>query len=276
MNRLTEILDRKREAIEKLHPQRDALRSAALSRNHFRSFFHALQGDGGRTLALIAEVKRASPSAGLIAPDFDPVVIATRYQAAGANAISVLTDEPFFQGHLDHLRAVREAVDLPILRKDFMLDEVQIYEASAAGADAILLIVAALSQDELVLLLDVATSCQLDTLVEVHTLAELDRALDTDARIIGINNRDLTTFKVDLAVTESLSEEVPPGVLLVSESGIRTAGDSHRLRACGADAILVGEALMRSDDVPRQAAALKLENSPGENGADREGEFTAR
>ena len=261
MNRLTEILDRKREAVEKLHSQRDALRTAALSRNHFRSFYHALQVDGGQTLALIAEVKRASPSAGLIAPNFDPVVVATRYQAAGANAISVLTDEPFFQGHLDHLRAVRAAVDLPILRKDFVLDEVQVYEAAAVGADAVLLIVAALSQDELVHLLDVATSCQLDTLVEVHTLAELDRALDTDARIIGINNRDLTTFKVDLAVTEALSEDVPPGVLLVSESGIRTADDSRRLRSCGADAILVGEALMRSDDVARQAAALKLADS---------------
>ena len=268
MNRLTEILDHKRETIEELRPRREALRAAALRRNHFRSFYNALQGDGGRTLALIAEVKRASPSAGLIAPDFDPVAVATRYQAAGANAISVLTDEPFFQGHLDHLRAVREAVNLPLLRKDFTLDEVQIYEAAATGADAILLIVAALSQDELVHLLDVAASCLLDALVEVHTLPELDRALDTDARIIGINNRDLTTFQVDLAVTEALSEEVPPGVLLVSESGIRTAEDSRRLRACGADAILVGEALMRSDDVARQATALKLENSPDQNGAD--------
>ena len=226
-----------------------------------------MQGDGGPSLALIAEVKRASPSAGLIAADFDPAAIASRYQAAGADAISVLTDEPFFQGHLDHLLAVRRAVDLPVLRKDFVLDEVQIYEAAVAGADAILLIVAALSQDELIRLHDVATACQLDALVEVHTLAELDRALDTDARIIGINNRDLTTFKVDLAVTETLSEQVPPGVLLVSESGIRTAEDSRRLRACGADAILVGEALMRSDDVLRQAAALKLEVPADKNGA---------
>lgn len=262
MNRLTEILDRKRAAIDGLLSRRDELRAAALRRNHFRSLFNALQGDGDETLALIAEVKRASPSAGLIAVDFDPAAIANRYQAAGANAISVLTDEPFFQGHLDHLLAVREVVDLPILRKDFVLDAVQIYESAAVGADAILLIVAALSQAELTHLLDVATSCQLDALVEVHTLAELDRALDTDARIIGINNRDLTTFKVDLATTETLSEQVPPGVLLVSESGIRTADDSRRLQACGADAILVGEALMRSADVLRQAAALKLEEVP--------------
>ncbi len=267
MNRLTEILDCKRESIQPLRPRRDALRATALQRNHFRSFYQALQGDGGQTLALIAEIKRASPSAGLIASDFDPVAIATRYEAAGANAISVLTDEPFFQGHLDHLIAVRAAVDLPILRKDFVLDEVQIYEAAAVGADAILLIVAALAQDELVHLLDVATICQLDALVEVHTLAELDRALETDARIIGINNRDLTTFKVDIATTETLSEEVPPGILLVSESGIRTADDSRRLRACGAEAILVGEALMRSDDVAKQAAALKLEAPLSVNGS---------
>ncbi len=268
MNRLTEILDRKRESIQALYPQREALRATALQRNHFRSFFNALQGDGGQTLALIAELKRASPSAGLIAANFDPVAIATRYEAAGADAISVLTDEPFFQGHLDHLVSVREAVNLPILRKDFVLDEVQIYEAAAVGADAILLIVAALTQDELVHLLDVATICQLDALVEVHTLAELDRALDTDARIIGINNRDLTTFRVDLATTETLSEQVPPGILLVSESGIRTAEDSRRLRACGAEAILVGEALMRSGDVAKQAATLKLEAPAGVNGAD--------
>ena len=273
MNRLTEILDRKRETIAPLRARRDEFRAAALRRNHFRSFFHALQGDGGRSLALIAEVKRASPSAGLIAANFDPAAIAARYHAAGADAISVLTDEPFFQGHLDHLLAVRRAVDLPVLRKDFVLDEVQIYEAAVAGADAILLIVAALSQDELIHLHDVATACQLDALVEVHTLAELDRALDTDARIIGINNRDLTTFKVDLAVTETLSEQVPPGVLLVSESGIRTAEDSRRLRACGADAILVGEALMRSDDVLRQAAELKLEDPADKNGADTSSEF---
>ena len=267
MNRLTEILERKRQDIAPLRSRRDALRTEALRRNHFRSFFHALQGDG-ETLALVAEVKRASPSAGLIAANFDPVAVAAGYEAAGADAISVLTDEPFFQGHLDHLRAVREAVDLPVLRKDFVLDEVQIYEAAAVGADAVLLIVAALSQDELVRLLDVATTCQLDALVEVHTLAELDRALDTEARIIGINNRDLTTFKVDLSVTETLSEQVPPGVLLVSESGIRTREDSRRLRACGADAILVGEALMRSDDVARQAAALKLTPAHVGDGAD--------
>ena len=259
MSRLQEILQYKREVVDAIRSQRDRFRAAALRRNDFRSLSTALEGDGGQTLALIAEVKRASPSAGLISRDFDPVRTATRYEAAGANAISVLTDEKFFQGHLDHLRAVRDAVDLPVLRKDFVVDEVQIYEASAAGADAVLLIVAALEQDELVRFLDVAATCQLDALVEVHTLEELDRALETDARIIGINNRNLATFQVDLATTEILSEEVPAGILLVSESGIRTAEDSRRLRASGADAILVGETLMRTDDIEREVAALKLE-----------------
>ena len=266
MSRLQEILQYKRGVVEALRPQRDAFRAAALRRNDFRSFAGALEGHGGQTLALIAEVKRASPSAGLISRDFDPVRTATRYEAAGANAISVLTDEKFFQGHLDHLLAVRDAVNLPILRKDFVIDEVQIYEASAAGADAILLIVAALEQDDLVRFLDVATTCQLDALVEVHTLEELDRALETDARILGINNRNLATFQVDLATSELLSEEVPAGMLLVSESGIRTAEDSRRLRACGADAILVGETLMRTDDIDREVAALKLE-TPALNGS---------
>ena len=267
MSRLQEILQYKRGVVETLSPQRDTFRAAALRRNDFRSLAGALEGHGGQTLALIAEVKRASPSAGLIARDFDPVLVATRYEAAGANAISVLTDEKFFQGHLDHLRAIRETVALPILRKDFVLDEVQIYEASAAGADAILLIVAALEQDQLNHLLDVAVTCQLDALVEVHTLKELDRALDTDARIIGINNRNLATFEVDIATTEALSEQVPAGILLVSESGIRTAEDSQRLRACGADAILVGEALMRSTDVSQEITGLKLEAALKRNNA---------
>ncbi len=258
MNRLTEILAAKRQAVAPLLARRADLRFEALRRNSFRGFASALQGDGGHTLGLIAEVKRASPSAGLIAENFDPVEIARCYEAAGADAVSVLTDEPFFQGHLDHLRAVHEAVQLPVLRKDFVLEDVQIYEAAAAGADAVLLIVAALDDEQLARLHDVAVSCQLDALVEVHTLAELDRALAIDAQIIGINNRNLSTFGVDLATTEALSEQVPAGVVLISESGIRTAEDSRRVRASGADAILVGEALMRSRDVAAQVRELKL------------------
>lgn len=258
MDRLAEILQHKRTEIAALLPRAAELRRAALLRNDFRGFAEALRGGDGRTLGLIAEVKRASPSAGVIAEQFDPVEIARQYEAAGADAISVLTDERFFQGHLDYLADIRDAVDVPLLRKDFTLHEVQIFEAAAHGADAILLIVAALAQPELEHLLEVATSCQLAALVEVHTLAEFERALATDAQIIGINNRNLATFEVDLATTEALSEEAPPGILLLSESGLRTTDDSRRVRACGVDAILVGEALMRSADVVAQVRALKL------------------
>ena len=220
------------------------MHQAALLRNDFRGFAVGAPARG-RKLALIAEIKKASPSAGVIVESFDPVAIAKNYAGAGVEAISVLTDEHFFQGHLDFLNAVRDAVPQPLLRKDFILDPLQIMEAAAAGADAILLIVAALSQEELIALLETASLYQLDALVEVHTLAELDRALETDARIIGINNRNLATFEVDLGVTEKLSEEVPNEIVLVSESGIRTAEDLARIKACGVDAVLIGEALMR-------------------------------
>jgi indole-3-glycerol phosphate synthase len=244
MNRLEEILRVKRDEIEKLRPRRDELRKAALLRNDFRGFAAALRPGDGK-LALIAEIKKASPSAGVIVEQFDPVAIAKNYARAGVEAISILTDERFFQGHLDYLGAVRASVPQPLLRKDFILDPVQIMEAAAGGADAILLIVAALSQDQLVALLETAALYQLDALVEVHTLAELDRALETEARMIGINNRNLSTFEVDLGVTEMLSEEVPPEIVLVSESGIKTAEDLARIKACRVDAVLIGEALMR-------------------------------
>ncbi len=270
-DRLSPILAAKRAEIAALRPRRDALRRAALERNDFRSLARALDrragggadgGDTGGALRLIAEVKQASPSAGVIVAagaTFDPVAIAQRYEAAGAHAVSVLTDAPFFRGHLDDLRAVRAAIELPVLRKDFILDEVQIFEAGAAGADAVLLIVAALDDETLGRLLEVTRTCQLDALVEVHTLAELDRALEADAEIVGINNRDLTTFEIDLAVTETLAEQVPAGVLLVSESGIRTAADSRRAQAAGADAILVGEALMRGGDSAENIGRLIAE-----------------
>ena len=245
MSRLDEILQVKRREIDQLLPRRAELRKTALQRNDFRSF-HAALDQGPDKLALIAEVKKASPSAGVIAESFEPIAIARNYALAGAEAISILTDEQFFQGRLDYVGQVREAVAVPLLRKEFILDEVQIAESAAAGADAILLIVAALEQDQLVRLLEEAALYQLDVLVEVHKLAELDRALETDARIIGINNRNLATFEVDLAVTERLSEEVPEGMLLVSESGIKTADDIARVKACGVNAVLIGEALMRA------------------------------
>lgn len=244
MNRLENILQVKRKEIAQLRPRRDALRNAALRRDDFRNFKAALEKPDD--LALIAEVKKASPSAGVIVEHFEPVEIAQNYARAGAEAVSVLTDEQFFQGRLDDLAQIRAAVGVPLLRKDFVLDELQVIEAAAAGADAILLIVAALDDGQLTRLLEVAATYQLDALVEVHTLAELDRALATDATIIGINNRDLATFKVDLAVTEELSEQVPSRIVLVSESGLKTADDIARVKACGVNAVLIGEALMRA------------------------------
>jgi indole-3-glycerol phosphate synthase len=255
VNRLQKILDTKRTEIARLLPRLEHLRAAALLRNDLRPFAAALDR-GPDALGLIAEVKKASPSAGVIAADFDPVAIATQYEAAGAHAISVLTDEQYFQGHLSYLTKVRAAVELPCLRKDFILHEVQIFEAAVAGADAILLIVAALEQSELEALNKTAETCQLDVLVEVHTREELDRALDLGANLIGINNRNLTTFEVDLATTEELSEEVPDGVILVSESGLKTQTDTRRVHAAGCQAILVGESLMRTGDIAGQVREL--------------------
>jgi len=255
VNRLQKILDTKRTEIARLLPRLEHLRAAALLRNDLRPFAAALDR-GPDALGLIAEVKKASPSAGVIAADFDPVAIATQYEAAGAHAVSVLTDEQYFQGHLSYLTKVRAAVGLPCLRKDFMLHEVQIFEAAVAGADAILLIVAALEQRELEALNKTAEACQLDVLVEVHTREELDRALDLGANLIGINNRNLTTFEVDLATTEELSEDVPDGVTLVSESGLKTQADTRRVHAAGCQAILVGESLMRTGDIAAQVKTL--------------------
>lgn len=261
-NRLTPILEQKQREVARLLPRADHLRQAALLRNDFRGFAAAL--DQGRAedsqaplgLGLIAEVKKASPSAGIIAADFDPVRIGEQYEAAGAHAISVLTDEQFFKGHLSYLTNVRRAVSIPCLRKDFIIHESQIFEASVAGADAILLIVAALDDTQLRHLFQVAEMCQLDVLVEVHDLAELDRALELDAKLIGVNNRNLTTFEVDLETTVRLSEQVPDDVLLVAESGLKTRQDTQRVFDAGCNAILVGESLMRTGNIPAQVAEL--------------------
>jgi indole-3-glycerol phosphate synthase len=247
MNKLQEIIAHKRTEVEKLLPKQELLRLAALERNDFRSMEATLCA-GENYLGVIAEVKKASPSVGVITEDFDPVAQAIAYDLAGASAISVLTDEKYFQGHLSYLTKIRAAVQCPVLRKDFIIHEVQIYEAVVAGADAILLIVAALPQEELVRLLDIAHKLQLDVLVEVHDQEELDRALATDARIIGINNRNLKSFVVDLATTEALCEEVPEDIILVSESGIKTIEDARKVWESGANAILVGESLMRAAD----------------------------
>lgn len=244
MNRLEQILAAKRQEIEQLKPRAAALDRQASARNDFRDFRAALQQ---QKLAIIAEVKKASPSAGVIANSFEPVEIAKKYERHGANAVSVLTDSKFFQGSLEHLRNVRSAVSLPLLRKDFIWDRAQIAESAANGADAILLIVAALTQDQLVRLLKDAKDYRLAALVEVHSVDELQSALEAGAKIVGINNRNLATFEVDLAVTEELCREVPDEIVLVSESGIKTPRDVARVKACGVDAILVGEALMRGE-----------------------------
>jgi indole-3-glycerol phosphate synthase len=232
-NKLDEIIAYKRGEIQPLLPVAEKLRYAAAERNEVRSFEAALRQEEAGVLGLIAEVKKASPSAGTIAVDFDPIAIAKQYNAAGVSAISVLTDEKFFQGSLQYLSQIRRVVDVPVLRKDFIVHEVQIFEAVIAGADAVLLIVAALTQDELKHLLEVALTYQLDVLVEVHDRGELDRALATDARIIGVNNRNLRTFEV----------------ILVSESGIKTPDEAGQVLEWGAEAILVGESLMRSPDI---------------------------
>src|SRR5256886_4050584 len=244
MNRLEEILEVKRQEIEQLRQRAAELDREARARKDFRDFRSALHRDDER-LAVIAEIKKASPSAGVIAKSFKPIEIAKNYERGGANAISVLTDSKFFQGSLEHLKNVRNTVSLPLLRKDFIWDRAQIAESAANGADAILLIVAALTQGQLVRLLKGAKEYRLDALVEVHSVDELQRALEAGAEIIGINNRNLTTFDVDLAVTEKICREVPDEMVLVSESGIKTPEDVRRIKACGVEAILVGEALMR-------------------------------
>lgn len=254
-NRLQQILEVKKQEVARLLPRAAHLRAAALQRNDFRPFARAIDC-GPESLGLIAEIKKASPTAGVIAADFDPVRIARAYEDAGAHALSVLTDKQFFQGDLAFLNRIRAEVSLPLLRKDFIIHEVQIAEACVAGADAILLIVAALEQDRLEALFLEAELLQLDVLVEVHNGEELERALEVGATLLGINNRNLTTFEVDLATTETLSEEVPESILLVSESGLKTRADTQRAFSAGCNAILVGESLMRAGDIAAQVAEL--------------------
>ncbi len=214
-----------------------------------RGFAAKLRRPGPETpVRVVAEIKKASPSKGVIRPDFDPERFAVSYENNGATAISVLTDEKFFQGGLNILRAVRQTVDVPILRKEFIIDPFQIVEARAAGADAILLIVACLKDREIVSLREMAESLDLDCLVEAHTRDEAQRAADTGATLIGINNRNLNTFETDVRHTEQILPAIPDTAIIVSESGIQTAADVAYLAGLGAHAILVGETLMRRDD----------------------------
>jgi indole-3-glycerol phosphate synthase len=243
-------------AARELVPPADLERRAAAHRP--RGWAAALHKAAKNGPAVIAEIKKASPSKGLIRADFDPEWIARRYKAGGAACLSVLTDEPFFQGSLRNLELASAAVPLPCLRKDFMVDEYQIVEARAHRADAILLIAAALPNDEMKRFAALARSLSLDVLVEVHTADELDRVLDTlgetGADAIGVNNRDLKTFDVRLERSLELVDRIPAGVVRVTESGIATPDDIARLRTAGFDAFLIGESLMRQPD---PGAALK-------------------
>ncbi len=261
MSILDEIVAEKRRELERLPQTRvdaDELRSALERRGGLRDFAAALRQPKRGPVALIAEVKKASPSAGVIRPNFDPVEIARQYQAAGASCLSVLTDEKFFQGSLEYLRQIRGAVKLPLLRKDFIIDERQILQAVEYGADAILLIVAILEDSQLERFHRLSTETGLAALVEVHDEAELERALRIGAKIIGVNNRNLKTFKVDLATTDRLAAKLAFGGerLLVAESGIHSHADVERLARCGARAILVGESLMRGPEIVATVQAL--------------------
>jgi indole-3-glycerol phosphate synthase len=222
-----------------------------------RGFARALRTmvDSGGT-AIIAEVKKGSPSKGIIRADFDPVDIAEIYENAGATCLSVLTDEQYFFGHLRNLWLIREQVSLPLLRKDFIIDPYQVVEARVAGADAILLIAAALDDDKLRELAELAASLQLDTLLEVHDVEELERALTLPVDLIGINNRNLKTFVTDLGVTEQLAARIPKMQLAIAESGINSRADIDRLQAAGAGAFLIGESLMRETDIETKLKSL--------------------
>ncbi|MTI52355.1 MAG: indole-3-glycerol phosphate synthase TrpC [Alcanivorax sp.] len=256
---LERIVERKREEIQ-AGQQRYSLgelEAMAGNQGKARGFAKALYASvaAGRP-AVIAEVKKASPSKGLIREDFDPVDIARRYEGAGASALSVLTDQDFFQGHEDYLRAARNAVSLPVLRKDFIIDPWQVFETRAMGADAVLLIVAALSDAQLDQLYHAAQRAGCDVLVEVHTADELARALKLNIELIGINNRDLHTFDTRLDTTLELAEQVPGDHLVITESGIHTRDDVRLMRKNGINGFLVGEAFMRAEDPGAALQAL--------------------
>ncbi len=257
-DKLAEICATKREEVaarQALATVADLDRAAA-DATAPRGFRRALDVRAATGFGLIAEIKKASPSKGLIRADFRPAEHAIAYQQGGAACLSVLTDAPYFQGHEDYLMDARAACDLPVLRKDFMVDPWQVAESRAIGADAILIIVAALDDVVMSEIEAAALERGMDVLVEVHDEAELERAARLQSRLIGVNNRDLRTFRTDLATTERLAPLAPEGTLLVGESGIESHADCERLAAAGVRCLLVGESLMRQDDVAQATRAL--------------------
>ena len=247
-HKLSEVSEYKRRVSIK------TLKEQCKKKQKARSFGAALKSN--TNIRIIAEIKKASPSLGIIREDFNPVEIARIYEAGGAAAISVLTDEKYFQGSLSYFPHVKTSLNLPILRKDFIIDAYQIYEARSAGADAILLIAALLSKEEMQRYLDLSGQLGMDCLVEVHSETELKQVLQTNADIIGINNRDLATFKTDLETTLRLRPMIPGEKIVVSESGIKSRSDIEKLMKEGIDAILVGETLMKSDDISAKLREL--------------------
>jgi indole-3-glycerol phosphate synthase len=266
---LNKIVESKRREVEqrKLQTPPRELENRLASAPPARDFRGALEQGG---VQIIAEVKKASPSAGVLRADFDPVAIARTYAGRGAAAISVLTDGPFFQGHLAHLSAIRAAVGPPLLRKDFLLDRYQLLEARAAGADAVLLIAEILSDSDLSQLLHEARELNLQALVEFYDADNLPRVLGAGARLIGVNNRDLRTVTTRLEHTLELAARIPPDCCLVSESGIRTRDDVLRLQSAGVRAVLIGETFMRAADIGAKLDELRGV-SPGEPGASAPG-----
>jgi len=258
MTILAQILDSKRAVVAAAKERRSLaeLEARLAEVEATRGFGLALQREPGHRVRVIAEYKRASPSAGTIRDDLEVEDVARRYAEAGAAALSILTDEAFFRGHLDFLARARAAVSVPLLRKDFIVDPYQVVEARAFGADAVLLIVAALTDSELIELGELAASLDLDALVEVHSEREAERAVGAGATIIGVNHRDLKTFEIDMGLTARLAHAVPEGTILVGESGIRSAADVAQLGLDGVHAVLVGEHLMRAPDPGRALREL--------------------
>ncbi len=251
---LARIVEKKRlEVAEKSKLRHSLEQNASYQTGQRRDFQAALR----KRPAIISEIKKASPSKGLLSPDFNPGQQARDYFAGGAAALSVLTDKDFFQGSLSDLRTARASAFLPVLRKDFTIDEIDILEAAAAGADAILLIAAILTRDQMEEFRKLAAKYKMAALVEVHDEAELDAALQSGAEVVGVNNRDLRTFELRLETSERLSLQMPTGILRVAESGIHSRVDVERLLACGFDAFLVGEHLMKSGDPAAAIRALR-------------------